>query len=45
VTLHLETVAEVLTAFGVPARTWGRLAVPGGLEVDQPPGRGVVSTR
>ena len=34
VTRHLETVAEVLTAFGVPARTWGRLAGPGGLEVD-----------
>lgn len=37
VTLHLETVAEVLTAFGVPARIWGRLAVPGGLEVDPRP--------
>jgi RNA 3'-terminal phosphate cyclase (ATP) len=37
VTRHLETVAEVLTAFGVPARTWGRLAGPGGLEVDRRP--------
>jgi RNA 3'-terminal phosphate cyclase (ATP) len=35
VTRHLETVADVLTAFGVPARTWGRLAGPGGLEVDR----------
>jgi RNA 3'-terminal phosphate cyclase (ATP) len=39
VTRHLETVAEVLTAFGVPARTWGRLAGPGGLEVDPRPAR------
>lgn len=37
VTRHLETVAEVLSAFGVPARTWGRLAGPGGLEVDPRP--------
>jgi RNA 3'-terminal phosphate cyclase (ATP) len=37
VTRHLETVAEVLTAFGVPARTWGRLAGRGGLEVDARP--------
>jgi RNA 3'-terminal phosphate cyclase (ATP) len=37
VTRHLETVAFVLTAFGVPARTWGRLAGPGGLEVDARP--------
>jgi RNA 3'-terminal phosphate cyclase (ATP) len=37
VTRHLETVAEVLSAFGVPARTSGRLAGPGGLEVDPRP--------
>lgn len=37
VTRHLETVAEVLTAFGVPARVWGRLAGAGGLEVDPRP--------
>ena len=35
VTSHLETVAEVLSLFGVPARTWGRLGGPGGLEVDR----------
>jgi len=35
VTRHLETVAEVLALFGVPARTWGRLGGPGGLEVDR----------
>jgi RNA 3'-terminal phosphate cyclase (ATP) len=37
VTRHLETVVEVLNAFGVPARSWGRLAGPGGLEVDRRP--------
>jgi RNA 3'-terminal phosphate cyclase (ATP) len=30
---HLETVAAVVSAFGVPARTWGRRDGPGGLEV------------
>ena len=30
---HLETVAAVVSAFGVPARTWGRRGGPGGLEV------------
>lgn len=40
VTRHLETVAEVLSAFGVPARTWGRLAGPGGLEVEPRPATG-----
>ncbi len=30
---HLERVAAVVTAFGVPARTWGRRGGPGGLEV------------
>jgi hypothetical protein len=33
VSSHLETVAEVLSLFGIPARTWGRLGGPGGLEV------------
>jgi RNA 3'-terminal phosphate cyclase (ATP) len=33
VTLHLETVAEVLRLFGIPASTWGRRGGPGGLEV------------
>jgi RNA 3'-terminal phosphate cyclase (ATP) len=33
VTLHLETVAEVLRRFGIPASTWGRRGGPGGLEV------------
>jgi RNA 3'-terminal phosphate cyclase (ATP) len=37
VTRHLETVAEVVSAFGVPTRTWGRLAGPGGLEVGARP--------
>ena len=35
VTGHLETVAEVLSLFGVPARTWGRVGGPGGLEVER----------
>jgi RNA 3'-terminal phosphate cyclase (ATP) len=35
VTGHLETVASVLSAFGVGARTWGRRGGPGGLEVDR----------
>jgi RNA 3'-terminal phosphate cyclase (ATP) len=30
---HLETVAAVVSAFGIPARTWGRRGGPGGLEV------------
>lgn len=36
VTAHLQTVAEVVSQFGVPARTWGRPDGPGGLEVGQP---------
>jgi RNA 3'-terminal phosphate cyclase (ATP) len=36
VSLHLETVADVLSQFGVPARTWGRRGGPGGLEVSPP---------
>jgi RNA 3'-terminal phosphate cyclase (ATP) len=34
VTAHLETVAAVLSLFGVGARTWGRPGGPGGIEVD-----------
>jgi RNA 3'-terminal phosphate cyclase (ATP) len=34
VTSHLETVAAVVSLFGVGARTWGRRGGPGGLEVD-----------
>jgi RNA 3'-terminal phosphate cyclase (ATP) len=34
VTGHLETVAGVVSRFGVPARTWGRRGGPGGVEVD-----------
>jgi RNA 3'-terminal phosphate cyclase (ATP) len=34
--LHLETVADVLSRFGIPARTWGRRGGPGGLEVSPP---------
>ena len=33
VTAHLETVAGVLRAFGVPAEVWGRRGGPGGLSV------------
>jgi RNA 3'-terminal phosphate cyclase (ATP) len=33
VSAHLETVAAVVSSFGVPARTWGRRGGPGGLEV------------
>jgi RNA 3'-terminal phosphate cyclase (ATP) len=33
VTQHLVTVAEVVSRFGIPARTWGRVGGPGGLEV------------
>jgi RNA 3'-terminal phosphate cyclase (ATP) len=33
VTSHLETVADVLRRFGVPALTWGRRGGPGGLAV------------
>jgi RNA 3'-terminal phosphate cyclase (ATP) len=33
VSLHLQTVAEIVSLFGIPARTWGRLGGPGGLEV------------
>src|SRR5262249_45423270 len=33
VSARLETVASVLCAFGVEARTWGRRGGPGGLEV------------
>ena len=35
VTLHLETVAEVLRRFGTPASTWGRRGGPGGLEIER----------
>jgi RNA 3'-terminal phosphate cyclase (ATP) len=34
VTAHLETVAAVVSLFGIGARTWGRRGGPGGLEVD-----------
>jgi RNA 3'-terminal phosphate cyclase (ATP) len=34
VTAHLQTVAEIVSLFGVGARTWGRKGGPGGLEVD-----------
>jgi len=33
VTPHLVTVAEVVSLFGIPARTWGRVGGPGGIEV------------
>jgi RNA 3'-terminal phosphate cyclase (ATP) len=33
VTRHLETVADILSAFGIPSRTWGRCGGPGGLDV------------
>lgn len=33
VTQHLVTVAEIVSLFGIPARTWGRVGGPGGLEV------------
>ena len=33
VTQHLVTVAEVVSLFGVPAHTWGRIGGPGGLQV------------
>lgn len=36
VSLHLESVAEVLSLFGMAARTWGRRGGPGGLEVSPP---------
>jgi len=35
VTSHLETVAEVLSLFGVPARTLGRRGGPGAFEVER----------
>ena len=35
VTRHLETVAAVVSQFGIPARTWGRRGGPGGLEVER----------
>lgn len=35
VTSHLETVAEVLRLFGIPARTHGRRGGPGALEVER----------
>src|SRR5262249_51543659 len=35
VTQHLETVAAVVSIFGVPARTWGRRGGPGGLDDDR----------
>jgi len=33
VTQHLATVAEIVSLFGIPARTWGRIGGPGGLDV------------
>jgi RNA 3'-terminal phosphate cyclase (ATP) len=36
VSLHLETVAEIVSLFGIPAKTWGRRGGPGGLEVSPP---------
>lgn len=36
VSQHLETVAEIVSLFGIPARTWGRRGGPGGLEVSPP---------
>lgn len=33
VTQHLVTVAGIVSRFGIPARTWGRVGGPGGLEV------------
>jgi RNA 3'-terminal phosphate cyclase (ATP) len=33
VTTHLETVADVVTRFGIPARTWGCRGGAGGVEV------------
>ena len=33
VTRHMETAAAILNLFGIPARTWGRVGGPGGLEV------------
>jgi RNA 3'-terminal phosphate cyclase (ATP) len=33
VTQHLATVAGIVSLFGIPARTWGRIGGPGGLEV------------
>jgi len=33
VTQHLVTVAEIVSLFGIPANTWGRVGGPGGLEV------------
>jgi RNA 3'-terminal phosphate cyclase (ATP) len=33
VTSHLETVAGIVSRFGIPARTWGRRGGAGGVEV------------
>jgi RNA 3'-terminal phosphate cyclase (ATP) len=33
VTRHLATVAQVVSQFGIPARVWGRVGGPGGIEV------------
>src|SRR6185295_18426756 len=41
VTSHLETVADVVSRFGIPARTWGRRGGAGGVEIGElvdPPG-------
>jgi RNA 3'-terminal phosphate cyclase (ATP) len=35
VTSHLETVADIVTRFGIPARTWGRRGGAGGVEVGE----------
>ena len=35
VTSHLETVADIVSRFGIPARTWGRRGGAGGVEVGE----------
>jgi len=35
VSRHLQSAASILGHFGIPARTWGRLGGPGGLEVNR----------
>ena len=35
VTRHLQTVIEVVSLFGVQARTWGRVGGPGGFEIER----------
>ena len=36
VSLHLETVAEIVSLFGIAARTFGRRGGPGGIEIAAP---------